>query len=219
MPTVALTARWAALVERAAPDADPRAVAAAGVDLLERYAEPARHYHDGRHLTEVLDAVDRLADLARRPDAVRLAAWFHDAVYDPQAAPGVNEESSARLAEAVLAGLGVRDDVVAQVAALVRMTAAHDADGADADAVVLSDADLAILGAAPERYRSYAEAVRREYGHVPDPAFRSGRAQILAGFVARPRIYRTTAAGEAWEAAARRNLAAELADLSAPGEG
>ena len=54
--------------------------------------------------------------------------------------------------------------------------------------MVLSDADLAILARAADRYQDYAADVRREYAHVPDPAFRSGRAAILAGFAARTRI-------------------------------
>ncbi len=203
--------------------ADQVAARAAGQDLLDRYAEPARHYHDGRHLAEVLAAVDRLAAHAERPDAVRLAAWFHDAVYQPQAAAGANEEASAVLAETVLTALGVEAGVVGEVAELVRMTASHEAVGADE--IVLSDADLAILGADPARYAAYAADVRREYAHVPDPAFRAGRGAILRGLAGRPRIYLTPTGYAAWEQPARANLAAELAqladgpppDVSAPG--
>ena len=68
-------------------------VAGAGAALLGRWAEPHRAYHDLAHLAEVLERVDLLAAEADRPDAVRLAAWFHDAVYDPTAAD--NEERSA----------------------------------------------------------------------------------------------------------------------------
>ena len=78
-----------------------------GEDLLARYAEEHRHYHDQRHLAEVLDAVDELAEYADDPDAIRLAAWFHDAIYDLEADPGENEEVSAQLAEAELAAYGV----------------------------------------------------------------------------------------------------------------
>jgi predicted metal-dependent HD superfamily phosphohydrolase len=210
---------WTDLLGRVVPAADPAAVEAAGDDLLRRYAEPDRFYHDGRHLAEVLAAVDAIADQADQPDAVRVAAWFHDAVYRPQAGPGANEEASAELAETVLAGLGADPRLVRQVADLVRMTANHDAPDADHDAMVLSDADLAILASAADRYQEYAADVRCEYAHVPDPAFRSGRAAILVGFAARPRIYRTEPAYAAWEQLARANLAAELADLSRPGDG
>ena len=193
-----------------APDAD---VDVAGADLLARWAQGHRRYHDLEHLGEVLDAVDDLADDAADPAVVRLAAWFHDAVYDGR--PGDDEEASAVLAERVLAALGVPAARTARVAALVRMTAAHVPDDGDADAAVLSDADLAILAAPRERYARYTAAVRAEYAHVPDQAFRAGRAAVLRGLVAAPRLFRTARGRERWEDAARAQVAAELADLGA----
>ncbi|MDP9221938.1 MAG: metal-dependent phosphohydrolase [Actinomycetota bacterium] len=209
--------RWLSLV----PDAAPALAERAGRDLLARYAEPQRRYHDRRHLTEVLGAVDELAEAAARPDVVRLAAWFHDAVYDPQAAPGANEEASALLALRMLPDLAVAADPVAAVAALVRLTARHevvDGDGSSAgfrrDAEVLFDADLWILASPTQRYAAYAADVRAEYAHVPDDLFRTGRAAILRGFADRARIYCTPTAFARWEEPARANLAKELADLS-----
>lgn len=202
--------------------AAPRGPAeAAGRDLVSRYAEPQRHYHDGRHLAEVLDAVDLLAEHADDPDTVRLAAWFHDAVYQPTPIPGANEEASARLAEDVLSALGRPSAQVEAVATLVRATEHHEpAVGAASagDLAVLFDADLAILASSPARYAEYAADVRAEYAHVPDAAFRSGRAAILRGFADRPRIYLTPTAAARWESAARTNLAAELAHLSGSAE-
>ena len=78
----------------------------------------------------------------------------------------------------------------------------------------LDDADLAILASPPQRYADYAAGVRAEYAHVPEPAFRAGRRQILQGFLDRPRIYRTPAAYDAWEATARTQVAAEVRALS-----
>jgi len=209
--------RWLSLV----PDAARGPAERAGHDLLARYAEPQRRYHDRRHLAEVLGAVDGLAGAAAQPDVVRLAAWFHDAVYDPPAAPGANEEASARLALRVLPDLAVAADSVAAVAALVRLTARHevvDGDGSSAafrrDAEVLCDADLWILASPAQRYAEYTADVRAEYAQVPDDLFRSGRAAILRGFAERPRIFRTPTAFARWEEPARANLARELADLS-----
>ena len=42
--------------------------------------------------------------------------------------------------------------------------------------------------------------------HVPEDVFRERRAQLLRGFLARPRIYRTDAFHDALEARARENL-------------
>jgi predicted metal-dependent HD superfamily phosphohydrolase len=203
---------WVAAARAAGATADDAALAAAGADLLARWHEPHRRYHDAEHLAEVLAAVDRLAGEARDVAAVRLAAWFHDAVYD--GVPGADEEASAAVAERVLAGLGVPAGRVAAVAALVRMTASHRPVGGDPDAAVLSDADLAILASPAARYARYAAAVRAEYAAVADPAFRAGRAAVLTDLAGRPRVYSTATALALWEDAARANLTREITDLT-----
>jgi predicted metal-dependent HD superfamily phosphohydrolase len=186
-------------------------VAGAGANLLARYAEPARHYHDLTHLDEVLRGVDELADHARDADAVRLAAWFHDAVYDPRGAD--NEQRSAELAQTVLTRLHVDPGRVEQVARLVLLTADHAVAGDDPDGAVLCDADLAVLASDPARYAAYVAAVRREYAHVPDADFAAGRAAVLRGLLAQQPLFHTPSGHASWEAAARANVTTELAGL------
>ena len=183
-------------------------VAGAGAALLGRWAEPHRAYHDLAHLSEVLERVDLLAPEADRPDAVLLAAWFHDAVYDPTADD--NEERSAQLAETTLTRLRLPPDLVDEVARLVRLTATHDVGPDDANGAVLCDADLAVLAADGPRYPSYVEGVRREYAHVDDTAFAQGRAQVLSTLLDRPALFRTAHGRSAWEQRARANVTAEL---------
>jgi predicted metal-dependent HD superfamily phosphohydrolase/outer membrane protein assembly factor BamB len=199
--------RWNHLL----PDAKPL-----GQDLLGRYAEPHRAYHDRRHLTEMLDTVDELAGEAKDPDSVRLAAWFHDAVYDPKAPAGENEETSAQLAEAELAAYGLDAEQVAEVGRLVRLTASHRATEGDANGAVLCDADLRILAADRDRYDRYAADVRREYAHVPDDDFARGRAAVLERLADGP-IFSTGHGHDAWERPARANLDRELAALRSGG--
>ncbi|MEV6297907.1 metal-dependent phosphohydrolase [Actinoplanes sp. NPDC051861] len=195
----------------AAPDAD---LDAAANYLVGRWTEPQRHYHDVTHLTAVLDVVDRYAGLARHPDRVRLAAWLHDAVYDPRALGDANERDSAEFAEGLLSSLGAPEEVAAEVARLVGLTAGHATGEDDPDGELLCDADLAILAADPERYERYTSAIRREYAHVPDDAFRAGRTQVLTALLELPSIYRLDPLREAWEQTARANLTAELATLA-----
>jgi len=180
--------------------------------LLSAYSDPQRGYHDLRHLTEVCARLDELAGGGVEFDreAVLLAAWFHDGVYDGQ--PGA-EERSAAWAEASLPGLGVPAADVREVARLIRLTEAHRPADDDANGCALSDADLAILAARRERYEEYAADVRREYAHVPDDAFRAGRAAILRDLLAKPHLFHTAYAREHWEAAARANVQRELAKL------
>lgn len=216
--TAKLIDRWRAAA-RAAGAADGPPLVAAGENLLARWREPHRHYHTVRHLTAVLDVVDAHAGLADRPDLVRLAAWCHDAVYDPRASGDANERDSAELAGTLLAELGVPAPAVAEVRRLVLLTAGHATDAGDADGALLCDADLAVLAGPPEAYDRYAAAVRREYAHVPEPDFRAGRARVLEHLLGLPALYRTPPLAARWEAPARANLARELAALTCPSAG
>ncbi|MFE7813629.1 hypothetical protein ACFU5P_17035 [Streptomyces sp. NPDC057433] len=183
-------------------------------NLLGRWQEDQRRYHTVAHLTAVLDRVDELAAYADDVDVVRLAAWFHDAVYLPDRSE--NEERSARLAERALAEAGVPGAKVAEVARLVRLTVTHDPGDDDPDGQVLCDADLAVLASPPSAYAAYTAAVREEYHFVPGDAFREGRAAVLRRLLDLPRLFRTPYGREHWEATARYNIGGELEMLSPP---
>jgi predicted metal-dependent HD superfamily phosphohydrolase len=182
-----------------------------GRELVERWSEPHRRYHDVGHLRAVLRAVDELADEAADVDAVRLAAWFHDAVYTGRA--GDDERASADLAASMLPSLGVNADRVAEVVRLIELTVAHDVAPHDANGAVLCDADLAVLGGSPDEYATYAAAVREEYAQIPEEEFRAGRIALLERLTARERLFHTATGRERWDEAARRNVATELSLL------
>lgn len=178
--------------------------------LSAAYSEPHRHYHTLEHLGDLFRVTARLGG----SPAVELAVWFHDAVYDPRGAD--NEARSAVLVGEWLSPLGLPPTVIDRVAELVLSTAHLSANTTptDTDALVLRDADLAILGAAELRYRRYSADIRREYAHVSDAEYRRGRAAVLAAFLAQPAIYHHPRLRAEGEAAARRNLTAELAELN-----
>ncbi|GAA2912514.1 hypothetical protein GCM10020221_05320 [Streptomyces thioluteus] len=210
---ITLQERWTRTVDAArGTDADGPQPGPYADELLKRWSEPQRRYHTVTHLTAVLDRVDELAGHAEDLAAVRLAAWFHDAVYLPERS--TNEERSARLAERALAELGVPAARTAEVVRLVLLTVDHDPAPGDRDGEVLCDADLAVLGGTPEAYATYAAEVRQEYGFVPGEAFRTGRADVLRQLLALPRLFRTPQGYERWERTARHNLTTELALLT-----
>ena len=138
---------------------------------------------------------------------------MHDAVYDPRALGDANERDSAEFAAGLLSTLGTSEEVAADVARLVGLTAGHATADDDADGALLCDADLAILASDEERYAAYTAAIRREYAHVPDDAFRGGREQVLRALLELPSIYRLEPLRAAWEDKARANLTRELAEL------
>ncbi|MFF9913792.1 hypothetical protein [Streptomyces sp. NPDC013457] len=212
----ALLQRWnatlrAARAGREGPDPTPY-----GRNLLARWAEPQRRYHTVDHLRAVLDRIDELADQGGEGgelELVRLAAWFHDAVYRPERSE--NEERSALLAEKALTEAGLTPHEIAEVARLVRLTTTHDPAPGDLNGEALCDADLAILATDEGTYGGYTRAVREEYAFVPDEDFRQGRAAILRQLLSLPRLFRTPYGAAAWEERARRNLTRELKELGA----
>lgn len=181
--------------------------------LLAQYSEGGRYYHTLQHLKECFAYLDRSKALAAHPAEVEMALWFHDAIYDTRAKD--SEERSAAWAVQALRDCGAATEVSARVRDLILVTK-HAALPAGADACLLVDIDLSILGAAEERFDEYENQVRQEYGWVPEKDFRAGREKVLRQFLERDAIY-STALFRSWlEAKARTNLGRSLQRLRAP---
>ncbi len=178
---------------------------AAANELRRRYDEPHRAYHDAahvgllwlRHLMHGGDPADR---------GLALAILFHDAVYDPLSQS--NEAESAALVAKLVPG------DTAWVQAAILATADHLAyAGQDCRVLRLLDLDLTPLAETPEAFARNTALLRREYAAVAEPAWRAGRRQVLAHFLAAGRLFRTRLTS-IYEAPARANLAAEVSALS-----
>ena len=199
--------RWARLMQRLGYGANAdtfRALAAA-------YAEPHRHYHTAEHISTCLKLLDASIALAGRPDEIELALWFHDAIYKPLSAG--NERNSADWAAKFLKANAAPPEVIARVRGLV-MATLHDAPPQTRDESLLLDLDLSILGADAETYAKYEAAIRKEYRMVPMLIYRGKRAEVLKGFLQRPRIYHLPPFQAGREAQARTNLAHAIARFS-----
>ncbi len=190
---------------------DPEPVAQ---DLLERWAEPQRHYHTLDHLAHCLAGLDRHCALAVNAPVLEAALWFHDAVYDPRAAD--NELRSAALARDFLMRAKVSAPEIDRIEQLILATRTHESDGS-ADNALLLDLDLSVLGAPPADYSRYAQAIRQEYAWVPEPEYRHKRAEVLRHFLKRSKLFLTPPFQRLYEAQARHNLTTEIAQLVAGG--
>jgi predicted metal-dependent HD superfamily phosphohydrolase len=176
-------------------------------DLIAAYAAPSHHYHNLAHIEDCLDKlawIDHLSVAER--EILTEAIWWHDVVYDPTRSD--NEELSAQLAEQHVAA-----HLRQQVGRLIRLTQTHQVEPADRLGAILISIDLSILAAEPSRYDAYAASIRKEYAHVPDDAYRAGRAEVLRRFAARPVIFPDAAFAQACEKKARDNLAREIVSL------
>lgn len=182
-------------------------------ELLALYGEAGRHYHTLDHVWALLRLLDRHGRAVADRDAMELAIFFHDAIYDPRRSD--NEAASAALAGGWLSALDLPVELAAKVERYILATR-HDAGGwlpDDADLALLLDLDLSVLAAERSVYTAYAEAIRSEYGMYPDSVYHAGRRQVLSAFLACPQIYGTPALRALWEASARDNLAWEIGGL------
>lgn len=175
--------------------------------LIAAYSAPGRHYHNLAHIEDCLEKLSSVDDLsAAERDLLVQAIWWHDAVYD--ATRSDNEEQSAQFAEQALPR-----DIRAEVGRLIRLTKSHNVAPGDRLGAILISIDLSILGAEPDRYDAYAASIRKEFSHVPDAAYRSGRSEVLQRFMARPVIFPDPDFATRYDRRARANMAREIASL------
>ncbi|RFP67045.1 hypothetical protein D0N36_00745 [Hymenobacter lapidiphilus] len=202
--------RWNALISPLMPDA-ARCIEMYQ-QLVAAYSGPGRHYHDLHHVQALLTTVDEYAGLVEDRPVVELAVWFHDAVYNYLSSE--NEARSADMARQFLVHSTLSPERQQRVAYLIECSARHAAAHMPApDLDFFLDADLRVLGAEPADYAEYARQIRQEYRLVPAVLYRRGRRKVLEQLLAAPALYRTPEFRQRFEAAARRNLRAELAGL------
>lgn len=215
-----LMSSWLRTCKQAGATAPDEQIRAVGEALVDRWAQPDRCFHDLRHLADVLNRVDELAEECHDPELVRLAAWYHGAIFDSASEAayasrgGEDETASAVLATEQLTELGLPQKSVARVSHLVTALLRHTPDPGDFDCAVLCDADLGMLATEPQRYKAYLADLREEYSHIPLPDYLRARIAILTKLLGRPTLF-TSPLGTAWEDAARQNLEAELQRLRA----
>jgi predicted metal-dependent HD superfamily phosphohydrolase len=200
--------RWFELLRRLGAEGSGNSIL---THLNAAYAEPGRAYHNAEHIRDCLSQLDSARGVARRPDEVEAALWFHDSVYIPGGSD--NEDRSASLAEAALLGCGVEAEVVGRIGQMILATR-HLTMSADPDVQLICDVDLSILGRGPEVFDDFERRIRQEYDWVPGSVYRSSRVEVLNGFLRRPSIYQTAIFQERYEAAARSNLQRLLARLT-----
>lgn len=180
-------------------------------ELRKAYSEPRRAYHTLHHVAECLQLLEQTQALAQSSASLELAIWFHDAVHDPRKTD--NEARSAEWAQHELRRAGASIALQERIVGLVMVTS-HVVEPQAPDEALMSDIDLAVLGAGPARFDEYERQVRQEYRHVPTRQFQQARRRILVDFLERERIYFTEGFRLRREAQARVNLQRSLTRLA-----
>ncbi|MCP4161859.1 MAG: hypothetical protein GY760_17435 [Deltaproteobacteria bacterium] len=176
-------------------------------NLIIKYSEKHRKYHNLNHIEYCLSHFDRVKHLLENEDLVEIAIWYHDIIYETSSK--TNEEDSAILARDELTGLGLNKDFVDSVYDMIIATK-HDVVVSDKDTKYLIDIDLAILGADKEVFLEYEKDIRKEYKWVPFFMYKKKRFEVLSGFLDQKFIYNTDYFREKFELKARANLNSSL---------
>lgn len=180
-------------------------------EINSRYNERHRYYHTPSHLHHLLMELTAIKAQLKEWDALLFALYYHDIIYDPLRSD--NEERSAILAKERMNHLLVADAVMELAVHCIRATRSHVISDVT-DVNFFTDADLAVLGQAPEVYKSYCSNIRKEYKVYPDELYHPGRSKLLCGFLQRTRIFKTDYFYKKYEEQARINIAEEIAMIS-----
>jgi predicted metal-dependent HD superfamily phosphohydrolase len=171
--------------------------------LQSHYAQKHRHYHNADHINATLKSLVQAKHLATNYNALELALWFHDAIYNVFASN--NELDSANWAADFLQLNNATDDLIENVHRLI-MATLHNAVPSDNDEMLIVDIDLAILGCNKDLYKEFEKWVRKEYKLIPYFLYKKKRKEILQGFLARKRIFSHKYFFDMFEQSARKNL-------------
>ncbi len=174
-------------------------------DVCSAYSQSHRYYHTLQHVEHMLSL---LKEANIESPSVSWATWLHDYVYEPGASD--NELLSAQYAETAMRQLCVSTSVIEQTKAMILATKTHQCDVGSPEMQILLDADMAILGAEPERYQDYCGAVAKEFQSIPGFLYRRGRKKFLGGVLAQDVIYSSEWFCRRFEVQARENICTEL---------
>ena len=214
---VFMWAEWCSATE--ALDVAP----SASVDWFRRlwglYTARGRFYHNLSHVEHVLSVVSSSGVKPERPPLLTMAIFFHDAIYDP-ARTDSEARSSELFLEFAAATMPARPPVEREmVAKWILQTAGHVESAEDGevsgDLGLLLDADLAILGSCPALYARYTEAIRREFSHLGEAEWITGRSDFITRVLSRRSVFSTPSLAGLLEERARANMVRELERLRA----
>jgi predicted metal-dependent HD superfamily phosphohydrolase len=182
-------------------------------EIATRYAEPHRHYHTPDHVEHCLVEFDVACEHMDDPDAVELAIWYHDIVYD--VGTNDNEQRSAELFKARAAGMS--EQRVSAVYDLIMVTVHAELVPATRDQGFMVDIDLSSFGMPWERFLEDSVAVREEYQHLSDEEFYPKQRDFLAALMSRDHFCFTPFFRARHELRARQNIVRYLEGLEAKG--
>jgi len=170
--------------------------------LVDSYSEPHRFYHTLVHIEECLLLFDKIRPELQNPEAVELAIWFHDAVYQPGAKN--NEQLSADQFMALTDNIfdpQLRETVYRHIIATVH----NESEVKNADTKYLLDIDLSSFGRPWPEFLRDSDNLRREMKSLTDEVYYQRQTSFQDKLFSQPRFFRNDYFYDNYETQARQN--------------
>lgn len=178
-------------------------------EVEKAYDQPTRRYHNLEHLEEMTGHFHAVPQWGN-PYEVAVAMLYHDYYCDPLV--GENEQASVKAAMSAIARWLPKIDGYGcfRIRNLILATVTHGRprNVLEPDMGHFVDADMAILGSSPDRFKRYQEEITAEYHDLLN--FAAKRKKWLCHVLRLETIYVTPFFRGRFEAAARRNICSAL---------
>ena len=170
--------------------------------VLAHYSESHRKYHTPRHIDHCLRQFDLAADQVEDQDAVEMAIWFHDIIYDLP--PTENELKSAVLFHDTTKGRV--DPVFSRTVYDMILITMHKVAPSRNDDKLLVDVDLSSFGLPWKEFKKDSENVREEFSDKSDKDFYSAHMKFMQSLLDRPSFFSSDYFRSKLEDSARSNV-------------
>ena len=177
--------------------------------LAASYAEPHRRYHTGNHIDHCLRQLDLGRDGIEDADAIEMALWFHDVVYDPKAS---DNESRSADRFSCLARDVMKPELERQIHRLIIITI-HSNPPVSVDEKTIVDIDLSSFGLPWDQFSKDSENVRAEFAHLSQEVFAERNIKFLQSLLDRPTVFSTEFYRNRYEDISRENIRKQIEAL------
>ncbi|MEM7562350.1 MAG: hypothetical protein AAF353_04770 [Pseudomonadota bacterium] len=171
--------------------------------LAAAYSEPHRYYHTMDHINYCLGQLDLCRSEVDNADAIEMAIWFHDVIYQP-GNPDDERQSAALYADLAK---GVHSDhFISQVYEMIIATI-HDGESLQhSDNKYMVDIDLSSFALDWDAFVQDSENLRLENPHVEAGEYQRRQKKFRESLLARERFFYTDFFHQRYEQQARKNL-------------
>ena len=171
--------------------------------LINSYCEPQRHYHTLVHIEHCLGMFDQCKSLVSNPDALEIAVWFHDVIFEP------GRHDNEALSKELYLYLSIKAHApeLRELVGRLIMATLHDGNSLeDDDARYMVDIDLSSFGLSWDEFLRDSDNLRLENPQLSDAEYYFNQGNFQNHLLGRERFYLSDFFSQRYESRARENL-------------